>query len=627
MPSFFQRRSFGTTSTSQPVGFSTADSTFVGAVRVCYAILGSFLLIILIKTASLQIIQHEHYAIMADENRSRIEPIPAERGMIFDRYGEQLLHNAADFQVQITQSQLSKNIQERRQVFFALADVLEVLPEDIESALDEFRIIPTLPVVIEAGLSQEQAVKIGVMAASTPGLELVSGMRRDYTSLKDTPSLSHVLGYTGRITKSEYDALRERGYAPSDVVGKSGIEKQYEDALRGVFGKRRIEIDARGNQKTVIAEELPTKGQDLTLTIDYELQKYTEKMAAELMKERGLRRASIIALSPMTGEVLTLVSLPGFDANAFVRGVSSVQYKALLDDPDRPLFPRATSGSLPSGSTFKLVVAAAALEEKLITTATTVLSVGGIRYGAWSFPDWKLSGHGVTNVYKAIAESVNSFFYIIGGGDETREGLGTDRIIAYGKKFGFGAPTGIDLPREGAGLLPTPEWKEKTKKERWYIGDTYHLAIGQGDLLVTPLQITTMTSVFANGGKLIRPSLLLGSSQNGRPKFSHEPNIVNPQVVSPETVAIVRRGMLETTKTGSARGQLGVLPYGVAAKTGTAEWRTGRAPHAWITTFAPYDKPQIAVTIVLEEGGQGSDLPQKMARLMIEWYLKERVGG
>jgi penicillin-binding protein 2 len=582
------------------------------------------LLIIIGRVAMLQIGQGDYFRSLSDKNRSALEPIQAERGGVFDRNGAPLLHNVPDFQVSVVPADLPENIEERRAIFLRLSTLLETQPEEIESKLEEFRIYPTYPVVVATGLSQEQAVQVGVMASEVPAVTLRSGMRREYTSLVDAQSLSHVLGYTGRITKEELDALGSLSYSPSDVVGKSGIEKEYEVELRGIFGKRWIERDAHGNQSNIIAEEPPVKGADLTLTLDLDLQKKAEEAVLNALKGTGLRRASVVALSPKTGEVLALVSLPGFDATLFSKGVSAKDYKALTDDPDHPLFPRASAGSLPSGSTFKIVVAAAALEEKMITAATTVFSDGGINVGQWFFPDWKAGGHGITNVTKAIAESVNTFFYIVGGGYEGREGLGPERITEYAAKFGFGSRTGIDLPREGAGFLPSPEWKKEVKKESWYIGDTYHISIGQGDILVTPLQVAVATSVFANGGKLLEPSVLLSLARPGQAAIAREPKVVSEQVVSPETISIIRQGMRQTTISGSARGLLGNLPFTVAAKTGTAQWNSRKTPHAWITLFAPYEDPEIVLTISVEEGGEGSNLPQRIASDIVSWYLSDR---
>ena len=293
----------------------------------------------------------------------------------------------------------------------------------------------------------------------------------------------------------------------------------------------------------------------------------------------------------------------------------------MLNDPDRPLYNRSMGGEFPSGSTIKPVISAAALQEGIITESTTFLSNGGLRIDKWFFPDWKAGGHGMTNVRKAIAESVNTFFYIIGGGYEGTTGLGVDRLAKYFKLFGLGSQTGIDLPGEVDGFVPSKEWKETTKKENWYIGDTYHLAIGQGDLNVTPLQVANYTAYFANGGKLLVPHLVKEIRPSGSQVGTPVPvKIIRSGIVNPAYVQIVREGMRQTVVAGSARS-LQQVPVPMAGKTGTAQWSTKKDPHAWFTGFAPYDDPTIVITILVEEGKEGSTIAVPIAREVLQWYF------
>ncbi|MEK7097236.1 MAG: penicillin-binding transpeptidase domain-containing protein, partial [Patescibacteria group bacterium] len=293
-------------------------------------------------------------------------------------------------------------------------------------------------------------------------------------------------------------------------------------------------------------------------------------------------------------------------------------------NPDNPLFNRAVSGEYPSGSTIKPVMAAAAFEEGVITEKTSFLSSGGLRIGEWFFPDWKAGGHGVTNVRKAIAESVNTFFYYIGGGFQDFIGLGIERIVKYEKMFGLGSQTGVDLPGEASGFLPSKEWKEKTKNEKWYIGDTYHVAIGQGDLTATPLQIAMFTGFFANNGKIYRPHFvreILDSKDNPAKEIEEDP--IRENFISDYNIKVVREGMRQTVTAGSARS-LSLLPVEAAGKTGTAQWSSKKDPHAWFTGFAPYDYPQIVFTILIEEGREGSTVAVPIAKEFLEWYFGER---
>ncbi|MCK4554296.1 penicillin-binding protein 2, partial [Candidatus Parcubacteria bacterium] len=282
------------------------------------------------------------------------------------------------------------------------------------------------------------------------------------------------------------------------------------------------------------------------------------------------------------------------------------------------------SGEYPSGSTIKPVIAAAALEEGIISEHTSFTSVGGIKVGQWFFPDWRAGGHGITDVRRAIAESINTFFYYIGGGHQDFKGLGIDRIYKYGELFGLNAQLGIDLAGEVSGFLPTKKWKEETKGERWYIGDTYHLSIGQGDILVTPLQVANYTSVFANGGALYRPHLVKQILSGGDKVFKEvEPVIIRDNFIGDYNIEIVRQGMRRTVTAGSARS-LQSVPVAVAGKTGTAQWSSKKNHHAWFTGFAPYDNPEVVITILVEEGGEGSDVAVPIAKEFLEWYFGNR---
>jgi penicillin-binding protein 2 len=312
------------------------------------------------------------------------------------------------------------------------------------------------------------------------------------------------LGYVGKVSEDDYALHREEGYRRADEIGKIGIEATYETELRGKVGERVSEVDAFGRRRAGIRETPSTDGKEMRLSLDSQLQAAAEQALQAQLSQAKTTRGAVVALDPRNGSVLALVSWPGYDNNLFSGTVSSTAYRALADNADHPLFPRAWSGTYPSGSTVKIVISAAALAEKIITSTTNVLSVGGIRVGPWFFPDWKAGGHGVTNVRRAIAWSVNTFYYYIGGGYESFVGLGVDRLGAWMRRFGLGEKTGIDLPAEAAGFVPSKEWKQEAKGEPWFLGDTYNLSIGQGDLLVTPLQVAVYAATVANGGTLLR---------------------------------------------------------------------------------------------------------------------------
>lgn len=579
------------------------------------------------RAGYLELHKGEEYRSLAEGNRLRIAAVPAERGVIHDRNGVLLVRNVPAFTLTVTPADLPRDAEERSDLVVRIAESVGITPVDVEKALRNYPSNLASPVPIKEHLEYEQAVRLDIASGHMPGVSLKAGTKREILlqpegTSQPIMSLSHVIGYQGRINEAEYARLRDEGYLPTDAIGKTGVESSYETELRGTYGRKQIEVDALGREQKVLASDDPVQGMDVTLAIDAKLQAEAERSLKASAGLNGRGRASAVAMDPKTGEILALVSLPGYDANMFARGISSKEYKELLEDPNQPLYPRAVSGLFPPGSTAKLVVAAAALAEELVTTGTTVRSTGGIRYGAWFFPDWKPGGHGVTNVVKAIAESVNTFFYAVGGGWEHIEGLGIERIERYYRLFGVGERLGIDLPGEGKGFVPSAAWKERVKDEPWYIGDTYHVSIGQGDLLSTPLQVAAWTAVFANGGDLVTPHVVK-QIRSDRTIRRIEPEPVARQVVAPEVVEIVRRGMRETALTGSARS-LSTSAWPMAGKTGTAQWREGEPTHAWFTGFAPYDDPQIVVTVLIEAGGEGSRAATPVARDIMEAWLRPR---
>ena len=345
----------------------------------------------------------------------------------------------------------------------------------------------------------------------------------------------------------------------------------------------------------------------------------------QYLKESGKEKAAALVLDPSSGEVLAMVSFPSFNNNEFSGGISNANYSALISNPNQPLFNRVISGNYPSGSTVKPIIAAAALNEELITPRTRINSTGGIQINQWFFPDWRAGGHGSTDLRRSLAWSVNTYYYYIGGGYENFKGLGVERISEYMKEFQLGAPLGIDLPAESGGFIPTREWKEAFTGEKWYIGDTYHLAIGQGDLLVTPLQVATWTSFFANNGTIYRPTLVHSISdtqENTQERIEIHPFILNKNFIMDQHVQAVRQGLIDAVTLGSAQRMLS-LPVTSAGKTGTAQWHSTRDEHSWFTAFAPTDTPQIVVTTLVEEGGEGGDLALSITRDLMESYFSQ----
>ena len=589
-------------------------------------VLALFMAIILARVAWLQIIKGDYYYNLAEGNRIRIARIEANRGIIYDSSNRPLVRNVANFLLYFVPADLPENEQEKRSIIERLSQILGTLsPADIENILTAVKpksLESYQPLFVTDNIEYNKAMLLYLESDKMPGVYLSNKTKREYNL--SSLSLSHILGYTSKINQAELDKYGSE-YLPIDYIGKTGIENFWENELKGQSGKKQIEVDALGKEKKIINQLAGADGHNLVLSIDIDLQKKLEETITNALKKSKLNKACAIALDPNNGEILALVSLPSYNNNLFARGITNDEYQALVSHPDQPLFNRCTSGEYPSGSTIKPVLAAAALEEGIINENTSFISTGGLRIGEWFFPDWKAGGHGVTNVRKAIAESVNTFFYYIGGGYGDFVGLGIDRMVRYEKIFGLGKQTGIDIIGEAKGFLPTKDWKETIKGERWYVGDTYHAAIGQGDITVTPLQVANYTAVFANGGLLYRPHFIrqvLSSDDKIIRQVDHKP--IKSNVVSSENIKIVREGMRQTVAAGSARS-LASAPVAVAGKTGTAQWSSNKPNHAWFTGFAPYDKPQIVITILIEQGGEGSSVAVPIAREVLEWYFSNKV--
>lgn len=547
---------------------------------------------------------------VAEDNRTLVTALPSHRGVLRDKNGIILAENIPVFILTIDPRPFLDQNLDREAIFGEAAKVLNLPVDNLISAWiyaqDKKRIVS-----VSGNVEYQNALAFISRAKNFPGLSVTLSERRHYLTA-DIPSLSHVIGYTGPLSGEEYEQLSDEGYQVTDHLGKVGIESQYEPVLRGTYGSEEAEVDAKGRPTRILSRREPIDGLDLTLTIDARLQAYTETVLSERLKDAPSKRAAVVALDPSTGAVRALVSYPGFDANAFTEGIDLASYEALAQNEDAPLFPRAVSGSYPSGSTIKPIFASAALTEGIVAPETTFLSTGGLSLGDRFFPDWRPGGHGYTNVYHAIADSVNTFFYMIGGGTEQFAGLGLESLVEYANLFGLGRATGIDLPVESSGFLPSKAWKLSAKGEPWYIGDTYNVSIGQGDVLVTPLQIARATAAIAAGGLLPTPYVVERSDRA----------LASPRIISDEVATVVRDAMRQTVTDGTAR-QLKDIPVAVAGKTGTAQWSSTLHPHSWFTGFAPFDNPDLVITVLVEQGGD-LNLATPIAHDILAWYYAQR---
>ena len=614
-----------------------------------------FILVVLVARAAwLQIIKGEHYYLLSEDNRLRAETIEPRRGIIYTRNFEPLVRNKANFVLYFRPIDLPKNELIRDNLIRQISRILENEPTtnsdiftisndsqlNLVSDNDSFykmkEILSTVkigslesyqPLFVMDNIDYEKAMLLTLELPNWPGVFLSNKIRREYlspnvngTEILGESSLAHLLGYTGKINTEELENLRSE-YSLIDYIGKVGLEYFWETELKGKPGRKNIEVDALGRQKKIINEVPAFDGYNLLLSLDLNLQRRVEEITTTYLKKSSLEKASIIILSPNNGEILALVSLPSYNNNLFAQGISREEYNQFLENPNQPLFNRTISGEFPSGSTIKPIFAAGALQEGAINEKTSFLSTGGLRIGEWFFPDWKSGGHGITDVRAALAWSVNTFFYYIGGGYKDFKGIGLSGLVKYSHLFGLGELTGIDLSGEADGFVPTRNWKEQVKKEPWYIGDTYHFSIGQGDVLVTPLQVANYTAAIANDGILYKPHLVTKIlSTDNQVVREVNPEIINSNFIDSNNLKIVREGMRQAVTIGSAR-YLSSLPVSVAGKTGTAQWSTQKSPHAWFTGFAPYESPEIVITILVEEGREGSEISTLIAHDILNWYF------
>lgn len=570
----------------------------------------SFLLIALlfgVRVFALQVVSHRELATLAENNTLRRVSVLADRGVLYDRSMVQLVRNRQAFDLVCDKRDIPGGRNAKENLFKELSVIAN---RPLNELLAEFYETEDSLMVVIHNLSHEELVTAQARVDQLQGCELGSSTFREYV-VGDL--LAHVIGYTAKISQQELKNLQ--GYSVTDRIGKMGIEQSYETILRGIPGMEVFARDARG---TIVRSEervLPVAGSSLVLHLDLQLQKDMREAIEHVLQVTGTKKASAVALDPKTGGVLGMVSVPSFDPSMFSKSVTKQEWSSFIANPLNPLFNRAMGGiGFPTGSVMKPIVALAALEEDIITPTTRIYSPEQIC--VWNkfaeqdecFRDHKY--HGWSDVKRAIAESVNTFFYIVGGGFEDQKGLGPVKILEYYKLFGLGEKTGIDIAGEGRGILPTID-------ENWRLGSTYHLSIGQGAFAATPLQIASAFVGIANGGTIYRPRFVAEVIDSETKESKEiEPEIIQDNIGTPSYVETVRQGMRQTVTQGSAQGWLNSLPVQVAAKTGTAQ--TGRTDgqgrdylYAWTVAFAPYEDPEMVFVIITEDvlEGQVGALP------------------
>ncbi len=574
----------------------------------------------------LQVVASDEFRQAAEENRFRVHVIRAPRGIVLDSQRNLLVRNIPSFDIIAIPADLPKDENDRRQLWSTLMSKIDISQDELNQALLDINYTSWQPILIKKGILRDQALILETQLQDLPGIVLEKNPIREYS---EAEFFAHILGYTGKISQEELE--KREDYLLNDYIGKSGLELYYEDTLRGKNGKEQVEVAAGGKQERILATEEPITGSDLVLSIERDLQKKMHELLKNGMVKAGSSKAAAIALDPRNGEILGIVSLPSYDNNLFAKGISEEDYQRLAQDQDRPLFSRDISGTYPPGSTIKPVMAAAGLQEGVITRNTIINDTGVITVPHEYNPDitytyygWARGGLGPMNVISAIAKSSDIYFYTVGGGQESLgiKGLGAEKIAEYFKKFGLESKLGIDLPNEAEGLVPTPEWKEKAKGEMWYLGNTYHESIGQGDVLVSPLQVVSWTATIANGGRLYKPHLVRqiinpdGSTQNTQPE------VIRSDFISSYNINLARQGMREAVLSGSSVA-LTDLPIAAAGKTGTAETGKGTT-HAWFICFAPYENPEIALVVLIEKGGEGHETAVPIAKEILKWWFENK---
>lgn len=578
--------------------------------------------VLIVRIGFLQIKNGSAYRVMAENNRLRVQQIPAPRGIIYDSQNKPLVENMPSFDLIATPVDLPKDYEASVR---SLAAVFGFDPDKALADIKQQGLRSYQQLSIMQNIPKDYALLFESKADQYPGFAIEDNPIRHY---EDPQVFSHVLGYTGKITDKELAAAGQ-AYGLTDYIGKTGIEYSYEKYLKGIDGQKQVEVDARGNMKDVHGQVDPAPGDSLVLNIDGDLQRELYK---NIVAHNGNKKAAAVALNPQTGQILALISLPGYDNNLFSQGISQADYSKLINDPAQPMFNRVVAGTYPPGSTIKPVIASAALQEGVVDENTTVYDNGDLVYGGYHFHGWKPEGLGVMNVRSAIAWSSDIYFYTVGGGapNGSLQGLGPERIAKYDYLFGMGQKLGIDINGEQPGVIASPEWKKQNFKtaamQLWYPGDTYHISIGQGDMLVTPLQDAMWTSVVANGGTLYQPHIVdkvLDSANNV--VFQNQPNVIRSGFIDPKNIEIVREGMRQTVMSGTARS-LSALPITSAGKTGTAQFDAAdpKATHAWFTAFAPYENPQIVITVLIEAGGEGSSASTPVVKETLQWWAANR---
>lgn len=583
-------------------------------IKVLALLVVAAMAVLLLRLVWMQLYQGAQYKKIAEENRIHQISDPAPRGIIYDRNGAVLVSNRPAFAISI----IPVNYTDEQDATGILTGILGCSAAEIKQMLQAAADNSYTPVRLKRDVDAATIARIEERKERLPGVLIEAIPVRHYLY---NELAAHLMGYIGIISEEEYRQRKSQGYQVNDLVGKAGIEKIWEDLLRGQEGGLQVEVNAMGQEVQLVGEKKAAAGQGLVLTLDANLQKTAEAVLKEqILQARRLGApatgGAVVALDVKTGGVLALASSPGFDPNLFAGGIGSKDWNALVMNDDHPLTNKTMQSAYPPGSVFKIVTAAAALDLGL-TTATEIFHDRGVYVlNGWSFYGWNTKGLGDLDIIGALAWSSDPAFYELG------HRLGADRLASYALTFGFGRPSGIKLPGEAAGLVPTENWKLAAYDQAWYPGETLIAAIGQGYYLATPLQQTLLLMAVANGGIMYRPLIVekVLSADGGKVIGRYQPEVAGTVYLKPEIWDTIRKGLVAVTTEGTGAATFKGLGATVAGKSGSAETGKGTV-HSWFSCYAPADNPEIALTVLVEEGGEGSMAAAPAVRKILDYYF------
>ncbi len=560
------------------------------------------ILLLIARAGYLQVYRGDEYVRRSDGNRTRLVPTVAPRGMFFDRNGQSIVENRPGFAVSL----LPLTAPIKPEVVERVSNLLNVPKKEIEAKIEAHTGYE--PILIKNDVGPEILTVIEEQSFLYPGVIIEVQAIRDYLYKEQG---AHILGYVSEISDAELEAKKDEGYKTGDIIGKFGLERIYDKELRGVNGGELVEVDVTGKPVQILGEKPPVSGNDLYLTIDWRLQAAAEQAIDKQLKMIGAEAAAAVVMNPQTGEVLALVSRPAFDPNLFVHGISEKNWKVINENPHDPLGNKAITGEYPPGSTFKIVTGTAALSEEVVTPTEMILDTGVYWLGEKGNAGGEVLGW--LDFTSALAHSDNYYFYEMG------YRLGVDRLEKYARMFGLGEKTGINLPYEAEGLAPNRKYKEEYLEEEWYDSETLDAAIGQGFNLVTPLQAAMVIGEIASDGNRYQPYLVSKIvNSEGKVIKEYKPKLLSTLDVPDHVITLVQQGLRDVTKEGTAASVFGAgFPVDIAGKTGTAENPQGE-DHGWFVAYGPFGNPNIVVSVIVENGGYGSQSAVPIGKMILE---------